>query len=635
MNRKTIKAMLVSALAIGTISSGVAFAEDSFINEIADTRIVSTKSATKGQVIKVSANLNIRKSASTSSDVIGKMPLNTKFDIISKKGNWYKIKYGSVTGYVSADYVKVIANSTDSDSDTSNSNSDNAQYGKGQVIKVSANLNIRKSASTSSDVVGKMPLNTKFDIISKKGNWYKIKYGSVTGYVSADYVKVISGPSNDGSNSGGSSSGGSDSGNSNSGNTKYGKGQVIKVSANLNIRKSASTSSSVIGKMPLNAKFDIISKSGNWYKIKYGSVTGYVSADYVKVISEPSNDGSNDNSNDSSNNGGSNSGDNNSGGSVEFIGKGQVIKVSANLNIRKSASTSSDVVGKMPLNAKFDIISKKGNWYKIKYGSVTGYVSADYVKVISTSDNDDDSSNGGNNGDNSNKPDTGDDVLNDKYGIVTGLNEGTSLRVRKEPNTTSDVLGHVTLSQKVQIVGKNGNWYKITFNNGFGYVSADFITIVDYDPDKPQDEDTKEKFEKVLNKMKTQLGSPYVYGGAGEIITRDLIKKLQGLYPGQQYSVPDEYYDKEWRAFDCSGLMYWGFKEAGVTLGRSTSSQINNGVEVSLDNLQPGDLIFYKTLNHVGMYIGNGKWIESPRTGLTVRITDVPWNLVGRARRVI
>ena len=440
MNRKAIKAMLVSALAIGTISSSVAFAEDDLINEKADVSIVSTKSATKGQVIKVSANLNIRKSASTSSDVVGKMPLNTKFDIISKSGNWYKIKYGSITGYVSADYVKVIDNSTGSGSSSDNSNSGNTQYGKGQVIKVSANLNIRKSASTSSDVVGKMPLNTKFDIISKSGNWYKIKYGSITGYVSADYVKVIS------------------------------------------------------------------------------------------------------------------TGDNNN----------------------EDNSNKPD-----------------------------------------------------------NKPDASDEIISDKYGIVTGLNEGTSLRVRKEPNTTSDVLGHVTLSQKVQIVGKNGNWYRIIFNNGFGYVSADFITIIDYNPDKPQDEIAKEKFEKVLNKMKTQLGSPYVYGGAGEIITRDLITKLQKLYPGQQYSVPDEYYDKDWRAFDCSGLMYWGFKEAGITLGRSTSSQINNGVEVSLDNLQPGDLVFYKTLNHVGMYIGDGKWIESPRTGLTVRITDIPWNLVGRARRVL
>ena len=403
---------------------------------------------------------------------------------------------------------------------------------------------------------------------------------------------------------------------SNSGNTQYGKGQVIKVSANLNIRKSASTSSDVVGKMPLNTKFDIISKSGNWYKIKYGSITGYVSADYVKVIDNSTGSGS--------------SSDNSNSGNTQY-GKGQVIKVSANLNIRKSASTSSDVVGKMPLNTKFDIISKSGNWYKIKYGSIVGYVSGDYVKVISTGDN--------NNEDNSNKPDNkpdaSDEIISDKYGIVTGLNEGTSLRVRKEPNTTSDVLGHVTLSQKVQIVGKNGNWYRIIFNNGFGYVSADFITIIDYNPDKPQDEIAKEKFEKVLNKMKTQLGSPYVYGGAGEIITRDLITKLQKLYPGQQYSVPDEYYDKDWRAFDCSGLMYWGFKEAGITLGRSTSSQINNGVEVSLDNLQPGDLVFYKTLNHVGMYIGDGKWIESPRTGLTVRITDIPWNLVGRARRVL
>ena len=519
-------------------------------------------------------------------------------------------------------------------------NVNSRSVGKGQVINVSSNLNIRKSASTSATVVGKIPANATFEIIAKSGSWYKVKYGSVAGYVSGDYVKVILMPTTD------SSTGSNSSGSSSSSSTVNGKGQVINVSSNLNIRKSASTSATVVGKIPANATFEIIAKSGSWYKVKYGSVTGYVSGDYVKVISMPTTDSSNGSSN-SGNSGNTSDSSSSSGGTTTTNGKGQVINVSSSLNIRKSASTSATVVGKIPANATFEIIAKSGSWYKVKYGSVTGYVSGDYVKVISmpTTDNNTGSSNSGNSSDSSNSGNSseGENSNNNsntetevsKYGIVVNVAVDSSLRVRKEPNTTSTVLGYLNASQKVEIVAETGSWYKIVFNDTTGYVSSSYIEIISYNPDEPQDSEAQAKFEIILNKMKTQLGSPYVYGGAGELITKSLIEDLQKKYPGQSYSVEEEYYDKEWRAFDCSGLMQWGFKEAGINLSRNTAGQITNGIEVSLDSLQPGDLIFYKTLNHVGMYIGDGKWIESPRTGLQVRIVDVPWSLVERARRVL
>lgn len=87
--------------------------------------------------------------------------------------------------------------------------------------------------------------------------------------------------------------------------------------------------------------------------------------------------------------------------------------------------------------------------------------------------------------------------------------------------------------------------------------------------------------------------------------------------------------------FDCSGFMQWGFKKANINIGRTTYNQINSGVEVSINNIQPGDLLFYNDLGHVGMYVGDGQWIEAPNSGKTIRITNVPWNVVTRARRVL
>ncbi|MFD0919752.1 C40 family peptidase [Saccharopolyspora rosea] len=75
--------------------------------------------------------------------------------------------------------------------------------------------------------------------------------------------------------------------------------------------------------------------------------------------------------------------------------------------------------------------------------------------------------------------------------------------------------------------------------------------------------------------------------------------------------------------FDCSGLMQWAYKQAGVSIGASTKTQVSEGRSVSASQLQPGDLIFfYSPVSHVGMYVGNGKVVHAPTEGDVVKVTD-------------
>ncbi|MFE6841611.1 NlpC/P60 family protein [Streptomyces sp. NPDC057686] len=95
------------------------------------------------------------------------------------------------------------------------------------------------------------------------------------------------------------------------------------------------------------------------------------------------------------------------------------------------------------------------------------------------------------------------------------------------------------------------------------------------------------------------IGKPYVWGATG---------------PG---------------SFDCSGLTQAAWRSAGVSLPRTTYTQINAGQRVSRDQLAPGDLVFfYSGVTHVGLYIGNGQMIHAPRPGSTVRLAPIdsmPW----------
>jgi cell wall-associated NlpC family hydrolase len=103
----------------------------------------------------------------------------------------------------------------------------------------------------------------------------------------------------------------------------------------------------------------------------------------------------------------------------------------------------------------------------------------------------------------------------------------------------------------------------------------------------------------------TQLGKPYRWGADG----------------------PDSY--------DCSGLTSWAFRQAGVTLPRSSRQQAQVGSAVSWDAMRPGDLVFYYSpVSHVGIYAGEGKMINAPQTGDVVRYQTVSSSAFSGARRL-
>jgi cell wall-associated NlpC family hydrolase len=94
---------------------------------------------------------------------------------------------------------------------------------------------------------------------------------------------------------------------------------------------------------------------------------------------------------------------------------------------------------------------------------------------------------------------------------------------------------------------------------------------------------------KAVSFARSQLGKPYVWGATG---------------PG---------------SYDCSGLTQAAWKSAGVSLPRTTWEQVKVGTTVSVDQAQPGDLVFYfSDISHVGIYIGNGNVIDAPRPGKNV-----------------
>ncbi len=88
--------------------------------------------------------------------------------------------------------------------------------------------------------------------------------------------------------------------------------------------------------------------------------------------------------------------------------------------------------------------------------------------------------------------------------------------------------------------------------------------------------------------------------------------------------------------FDCSGLTMWAYHQVGVNLPHYGGDQWNAGIHVSRSQLQPGDLVFfYSDIHHMGMYLGNGKFVHAPHTGDRVRVADLSSRPFAGAVRVV
>lgn len=108
----------------------------------------------------------------------------------------------------------------------------------------------------------------------------------------------------------------------------------------------------------------------------------------------------------------------------------------------------------------------------------------------------------------------------------------------------------------------------------------------------------------VIQAALSRIGSPYSWGGSGP------------------------------SAFDCSGLVMWSFQQAGIALPHSSQALAQGGQPVSMDQMQPGDLVtYYSDASHVGIYIGDGMMVHASTYGTPVRVAPVDNAPIHNVRR--
>lgn len=260
------------------------------------------------------------------------------------------------------------------------------------------------------------------------------------------------------------------------------------------------------------------------------------------------------------------------------------------LNMRSSNTTSSNVVAVAQRGKKVIILEKNGDWYRVNFDYEEGYMLADYLTKS-------------NNEDFSNKP-------------IDGVVTGSVVNVRAKPGTAYSVVFQLRKGTYAKAIGIEDGWYKIKYGNNVGYIHPDYFEIRKHESanssqkassdstatetvSSAESETLTDKRSEVVEFAKQLIGTKYTYGGRSPS-----------------------------KGFDCSGFVYYVFKNFGYTLNPGASSQMSKATSIAKSDLLPGDLVFFnngsaRKASHVGIYIGNNKFVHAVKPGKPVTISSL------------
>jgi len=190
-------------------------------------------------------------------------------------------------------------------------------------------------------------------------------------------------------------------------------------------------------------------------------------------------------------------------------------------------------------------------------------------------------------------------------GVVTA----STLNIRQKPSISSSIMALIPINTKITTLGKYSSFYKLNYKGKTGYVSSSYIKIVKANSPPPKTTVVVKSSQSIsANNLVTYsykfLGMPYKYGGTTPAEYTSAGKYISG-------------------GFDCSSFVQYIYKGSKINLPRTTYGQVKIGKSVNINNLQKGDLVFFVSVSHVGMYVGNNKFIHARKAGTAIQITEL------------
>lgn len=422
------------------------------------------------------------------------------------------------------------------------------------------------------------------------------------------------------------------------------------------LREESNSDSRTLTLIPIKQEMEITAKEGEWYKVIYNGIEGYIFAELLDVNGEVvDNSAPNQEGNETTEEPSTSETPNEEQETNENTqNKNPIVNLPANMktknqvNVKITPLINSSDIGKVEAEKEVTVTEVINDWCYIIAENTSGWTRttnlAQIVEVPVVA-----------------PVEPSQDNINNDIDVETkiGYVSATSLYVREQPTTDSKIIHTAYRNEEVEITQQLDGWYAVNVANVQGYVAAKYISDTKVETtsrgsnetrlplveDNAENEtiDTAETIEPVEN-TNTEVIEPSQNEQINTIEPEEIIPEETQSEPAQEETnnLGEQIveYAKQYlgckyvsggttpKGFDCSGFTQYVYAHFGISITRTSKTQAKDGEYIDKEDLQLGDLIIFNndsnsSIGHVGIYVGDNSFIHAANPKKGVVITEL------------
>jgi len=347
-----------------------------------------SQTALASGAFRTTAGVHLRSSPSTTATSLTVVAANTSVDVIEHDpAGWSKVTVGSQTGFIRSDFLKVPTS------------------GGSATFRTTAGVHLRSSPSTSASSLTVVAANTSVDVLDHDpAGWSKVQIGSQAGHIRSDFLRYAGAgvPGSSGSSGGGDTS----------------TGTVIatlKTIGSVNLRQSATTSSSVIRLLPKDTSVDVLSTEGEWSRVSHNGTIGFIKSELLTA-----------------------------GATSQTVIA--TLKTIGNVNLREGPNTNTRLIRTLPVGTSVDVLSREGEWSRVNQSGTIGFIKSDLLTAGTVQ-------------------------------ASTTLKTIGSVNLRSGASTSSSIIRTLQPDTAVEVLSTENGWSRVMHNNTNGFISAELLSV--------------------------------------------------------------------------------------------------------------------------------------------------------------
>lgn len=418
-----------------------------------------------------------------------------------------------------------------------------------------------------------------------------------------------------------------------------------------NLRETTQTDSKILDLINKGESVEVLETKGEWYKVKYKNITGYLRKDLVQLNNETTETVEENTTNKTEENTIEESTvsvnaeevENTSNTENTEVATPGKYKAKEDLKLKVIPLINALEIDEIKKDTELEIKDIKNNWAYVNTQEKQGWVVLEKLEKVElkaeSTQNEEPTNKEQENTTSQNNQEKNTQEAAKQTSKTVYINTET-VNLRSSADRTSTIVVQLAINTKVEVVSEENGWSKISVNGKEGYVLSSLLSSKKQETSRgatesriaaanktetTKSETTKTQSAQTTNTSTSNQTTTSSTNGANVVAYAKQFIGTKYTYGGTSPST----------GFDCSGFTSYVYKHFGVSLPRTSGGQSGVGTAVTKANLQAGDLVIYS--GHVAIYVGGGNVIHSPRPGKTVCI--VPLSQAARGfsggRRVI